>query len=97
MLFLKEHPSEIEIDEEEFSTQELDDAIEAFKKGKAHGTDELDNEMIILLGEINRQTLRTHINTAWDNKKGPEKWFTAFRKNLYVVNLDVTIQCYFFS
>ena len=51
----------------------MDNAIEAMKKGKAHGTDELDNEMIMLLDDTNRQTLRTHINKAWTSKKIPEK------------------------
>ena len=41
------------------------------KKGKAHGPDELDNEMIILLDEDNMNTLKTHINKAWTEKKIP--------------------------
>ena len=74
--------TDIQIEEGEFTTQEFDDAIESLKKGKAHGTDELDNEMMILLDEINRQTLRSHINTAWREKKVPEKW-----KEAYVVEI----------
>ena len=38
--------------------------------------------MMILLDEINRQTLRSHINTAWREKKVPETW-----KEAYVVEI----------
>ena len=71
-----------QIPEEEFTADEFQDAISMLKKNKAHGTDELDNEMILLLDEDNLNTLRTHINKAWREKKIPEKW-----KEAYVVSI----------
>ena len=39
--------------------------------------------MIKLLDGHNRQTLRTHINKAWKEKKIPEKWKEAYVVEIY--------------
>ena len=61
--------TDIQLPDEEFTQDEFDDAVETLKKKKAHGTDHLDNEMIMMLDDHNRNTLRTYINSVWNSKK----------------------------
>ena len=63
--------------DEEFSIQELNNAIKKAKSGKAPGPDKIANEMIAHLGPLAKLNLLLIINKTWKTGNLPKSWKTA--------------------
>ena len=63
--------------EEDFTLQELNNAIRKSKAGKAPGPDKIANEMISHLGHLARMKILLFVNKTWKLGKLPTAWRTA--------------------
>ena len=66
--------------EENFTTQELEQALQKLKKRKSPGPDKIHNEMITELGAMGKEVLLRIINLSWETGTLPKNW-----RNSYII------------